>query len=251
MSGDLISLRMLLVAASPSDQMVWRKGAALASVPIEFDVADTGPAACKALGKGGVDICIIDSRLAAGEMTTVLQAARAIVPSPFVVVSGPGRKARLEGSDGALLKPTSEEDARKLVEICTKMKVPTRVLIVDDSSTIRSIVRKILSASRFAMQCHEAEEGAGALNQLRKGNFGMVFLDYNMPGLNGVETLSEIKRATPNVAVVMMTSKLDDALAARARAAGALAFLKKPFFPADIDAVLGALLRRQPATEMK
>ena len=74
------------------------------------------------------------------------------------------------------------------------MKIPTRVLIVDDSKTIRSIVRKILLASRFALDVQEAEEGIAALNQLRAGNFGMVFLDYNMPGLNGVETLSEIKR---------------------------------------------------------
>ena len=65
-----------------------------------------------------------------------------------------------------------------------------------------------------------------------------MFLDYNMPGLNGFETLAEIKRESPNVTVVMMTSTLDNAIADRARAAGALAFLKKPFYPADIDAVL-------------
>ena len=99
-------------------------------------------------------------------------------------------------------------------------------------------MRKILSASRFALDVQEAEEGIAALNQLRTGNFGMVFLDYNMPGLNGVETLSEIKREIPNVAVVMMTAKVDEAIADRARASGALAFLKKPFYPADIDAVL-------------
>jgi CheY-like chemotaxis protein len=50
--------------------------------------------------------------------------------------------------------------------------------------------------------------------------------------------LLEIKRLNPAVAVVMMTSTVDDALAERAHAAGALAFLKKPFFPADIDATL-------------
>jgi CheY-like chemotaxis protein len=116
--------------------------------------------------------------------------------------------------------------------------LPTRVLIVDDSGTMRSIVRKILSASRFALDIHEAAEGIAALNQLRVGNFGMVFLDYNMPGLNGFETLAEIKRETPKVAVVMMTSTLDNAIADRAHAAGALAFLKKPFYPADIDRVL-------------
>ena len=50
--------------------------------------------------------------------------------------------------------------------------------------------------------------------------------------------MSEIKRESPNVAVVMMTSTVDNAIADRAHASGALAFLKKPFYPADIDAVL-------------
>ena len=85
---------------------------------------------------------------------------------------------------------------------------------------------------------HEAAEGFAALEQLRSGRFGLVFLDYNMPGFNGLETLSEIKRESPGVAVVMMTSTLDNAIADRAYAAGALAFLKKPFYPADIDRVL-------------
>jgi CheY-like chemotaxis protein len=109
---------------------------------------------------------------------------------------------------------------------------------VDESGTMRSIVRKILSASHFALDMHEANEGAAALEQLRIGNFGVVFLDYNMPGLNGLETLAKIKRESPNVAVVMMTSLLDDTIADRAHAAGVLAFLKKPFYPADIDNVL-------------
>ena len=119
-----------------------------------------------------------------------------------------------------------------------RAKFPTRVLIVDDSGTMRSIVRKILSASRFALDMQEAAEGFAALEQLRSGKFGLVFLDYNMPGFNGLETLSEIKRESPAVAVVMMTSTLDNAIADRAHAAGALAFLKKPFYPADIERLL-------------
>ena len=119
-----------------------------------------------------------------------------------------------------------------------RAKIPTRVLIVDDSSTMRSIVRKILSASRFALNVQEASEGAAALEQLGSGRFDLVFLDYNMPGLNGIETLSQIKRTTPNISVVIMTSMVNDAVISGAQAAGALAFLKKPFYPADIDTVL-------------
>jgi CheY-like chemotaxis protein len=237
MSGDLISLRMLLVTAAPSEQNLWRQGTALASVPIEFSSADAVDAG-KMLAKGGVDICIIDSRLSGNDKDAVLNAARVSEPQPFVVLSAQDTNARLGGCDGTLTKPKTPEEARRLVELCVRVKIPTRVLIVDDSSTIRSIVRKILSASRFALVIHEAEEGIAALNQLRTGNYGMVFLDYNMPGLNGFETLSEIKRESPNVAVVMMTSQMERALAERARAGGAHAFLKKPFYPIDIDGVL-------------
>jgi CheY-like chemotaxis protein len=103
---------------------------------------------------------------------------------------------------------------------------------------MRSIVRKILSGSRFALDIEEAAEGFAALELLRGDRFGLVFLDYNMPGFNGLETLSEIRRQNPNVAVVMLTSTLDTGLADRALEAGALAFLKKPFYPADIDNIL-------------
>lgn len=109
---------------------------------------------------------------------------------------------------------------------------------MDDSSAMRGIVRKILGASRFAFDVHEAAEGIAALEQLASGNFGLVFLDYNMPGFNGIETLSEIKRLAPQVSVVMMTSTADNAIVERSQSAGALAFLKKPFYPADIDAML-------------
>ncbi len=112
------------------------------------------------------------------------------------------------------------------------------MLIVDGSSTQRSIVRKILKASRFALDVHEASEAIAALGQIASGRFALVFIDYNMPGLNGFETLSAIKRTAPQVAVVMMTSTVDNEVADRAHLSGALAFLKKPLFPADIDVVL-------------
>ena len=66
----------------------------------------------------------------------------------------------------------------------------------------------------------------------------VVFLDYTMPGLNGLATLGELKRAKPDVDVIIMTSAQDLAIADRALRAGASAFLQKPFYPADIDAVL-------------
>jgi len=128
-----------------------------------------------------------------------------------------------------------------VIERCIRVRLPSRVLVVDDSATMRGIVRKLLSASRFRLEIAEAPEGIEALKQCSSGSFDFVFLDYNMPGLNGIETLAEIKRQYPRTEVVMMTSTQDDAVAERAQAAGAAAFLKKPFYAADIDAVLHSI----------
>src|SRR4051794_552363 len=68
--------------------------------------------------------------------------------------------------------------------------------------------------------------------------FDLVFLDYNMPGLDGIETLAEIKRLNPRTTVVIMTLMADAKLAERAYELGAAAFLKKPFYPSDINATL-------------
>ena len=99
-------------------------------------------------------------------------------------------------------------------------------------------MRKILTATRFPLEISEAGEGLAALKLVRDGGFDIIFLDYNMPEFNGIETLAELKREQRRVSVVMMSTLHDESLAERARAQGAAAFLKKPFYPADIDAVL-------------
>ena len=118
-----------------------------------------------------------------------------------------------------------------------RVRLPSRVLIVDDSATMRSIVRKTLASTRFPLEVSEADEGFAAIKLLRDDEFHIVFLDYNMPDFSGLETLAEFKREQRRVSVVMMTSTPNAELADRARSLGA-AFLKKPFFPADIEAVL-------------
>jgi CheY-like chemotaxis protein len=238
MSGDLVSLRMILIGAAQPEQQLWRQAAAMASVLIDFEIHDRVAAATPALAKGGTDVCLLDGGLSDAHKTKAIGAARATQPAPLVFVCAPKGVKRLEGVDGMLTKPSNVDEAGRLVEICVRARIPTRVLVVDDSGTMRSIVRKILAASHFALDVHEASEAKAAIDQLRSGNFGIAFLDYNMPGVTGFETLSEIKRECPNVAVVMMSSTLEGGMAERAQASGAHAFLKKPFYPADIDAVL-------------
>jgi CheY-like chemotaxis protein len=239
MSGDLLTLRMMVVAAGNAVREQWREGAALASVPIEFS-ADETDSAIGVLKKGGIDIVVVDAALAVDEPTDLLGAARHASPVPLIAMLAPPQIAKVEGGDVTLPEPASADEARRLVERCIRLRLPKRVLVVDDSRTMRSIVRKILTGSRFKLEVSEAEGGQDALAKIANG-CDLVLLDCNMPGINGFETLVQIQRIAPRIDVVMMTATEDEAIAGRAQASGAAAFIKKPFYPADIDAVITRL----------
>jgi len=239
MSGDLISLRMLLVGGAPADEDMWREGATQASVPVDFESGDAS-AAKVALSRGGVDFCVLVSALDDIDKTSVIKAALAQRPAPLIFASAPRGSARPDHVNGVLPIPGDAVEARKIVEVCVRARMPTQVLVAADSDSLRGVVRKTLIASRFDLDVHEAVDGADTLDRLRKGNFGLVFLDSNMPGLNGADISRGIKRERPNVAVVMMMMSSAPAPGGtgRPQVSDALASLKKPFYPADVDAVL-------------
>lgn len=244
MDGDLAFLRMLAVYGQEHERDLLRQAAAAATFPIEMVEASDAASARAALAGNTIDIAFLDCAIAPPERAAVISAARASAQPPFVILTATAGSAAANLSaeeasvDGVVPKPNGLDEARDLMERCIRARRKSRVLLVDDSSTMRSIVRKILASSRFPLEVSEAQEGVEALRQIASGKFDIVFLDYNMPGLNGVETLAEIKRQYPRLEVVMITSTAEEAVAERARAAGAAAFIKKPFYPADIDAVL-------------
>ncbi|HZP78910.1 MAG TPA: response regulator [Pseudolabrys sp.] len=80
---------------------------------------------------------------------------------------------------------------------------------------MRSIVRKALCVSRHQMQIAEAEDVPGALAELNARAFDLVFLDYDPPGLNGLEVAAHIKRRQPHLRVVLISSARAAAAARR------------------------------------
>jgi CheY-like chemotaxis protein len=214
-----------------------RQAGAASKVLIEIVEADSPAAACQAIA-AGADLVYLDAALPGAEAAQVVAAARAGGKPPFtVLLTAPGAAVQAFTTDAVAVKPKNLEDARQLVERSMGVRLPNRVLLVDDSSTMRSIVRKILSATRFPFEVSEASEGFAAIKLASETEFDIVFLDYNMPGFSGLETLAEFKREKRRMTVVVITSAQDEALEERVRAQGA-SFLKKPFYPADIEAVL-------------
>jgi CheY-like chemotaxis protein len=164
-------------------------------------------------------------------------AARAASSPPFTVaLCGPGDFGSFP-TDGQASRPADEDDAHRLIAGSIRLRLPSRVLLVDDSPTMRSIMRKILAATRFPLEVTEAGEGGEALALARAGEFDFVFFDHNLPGVSGLEAIAELRRAKRYPGFVLMTSADDEALAEKANARG-IAFLKKPFYPADLESVL-------------
>lgn len=237
MTADLISLKFLVVSGREPFLSLWREGARLSSIPVECVGAPCVDASAE-LAKGGFDILVIDEAIVPSQRDAIAAAARQCVPPPFLILATNGDGDKLENADFMARMPDNLNAMRGLVERFIRFRVPSRVLVVDDSGTMRSIVRKVLSASRYATEIGEAANGHEAINEVMNNAFDVVILDYHMPGLNGLDILRAIKKTQPQIGVVMMTTTVDGDLAKAALAEGAAGFLKKPFYPADIDDVL-------------
>jgi CheY-like chemotaxis protein len=236
MNDELLSLQVVVVSNSKEDHDLFRQALSTASVPIEVQTADGAAAARNGLCVGA-DLLYLDEGLAPTDLARIVAAARAQRNPPFTVLltgkedSGPFHADALAG------KPTQLYNARRFIERSIRVRLPSRVLVVDDSPIVRSIVRKLLAQSRFPFDVSEADAGFAALKLVRERAIDMAFLDHNMPDFSGLETLSELKREKRRVNVVIMTSQADRSPCDRAREEGA-AFLRKPFYPADIEAIL-------------
>jgi two-component system, chemotaxis family, chemotaxis protein CheY len=119
------------------------------------------------------------------------------------------------------------------------------ILMVDDSSSLRSVVRIALSGAGY--EVIEACDGKDALNKLA-GLGGkkvhLVISDVNMPNMNGIEFVTQLKQ-NPNfkfTPVIMLTTEGQDAMKEKGRAAGAKAWVMKPFNPPQMLAAVSKLI---------
>lgn len=244
-----MTLKMLVVCEAADARDLLRAGAALAPLPVDIAEAETAPRAGALLEDGGFDIALVDGALDPQLRSRIAASARKVARPPLLVTMrglGEAVHADRTQSDAIAARPVDADAARKLIDGCTRVRLPNRLLIVDDSPIMRSIVKKILGATSFTLEIAEASEGAAALELISRRAAEIVFLDYNMPGLDGVATLTQIRNADPDVRVVIMTAAHDDSIDQRAREAGANGFLRKPFYPADVDAMLWGLFGFTP-----
>jgi len=124
------------------------------------------------------------------------------------------------------------------------------VLIVDDDGDLRAIVRDVLKEDGFRVS--EAQDGLEAIKSFRKEAPDCVLLDLNMPYMNGIETMKELKKMNGNVPVIMLTAFGDVPTAVEAIKAGAYDFtIKPPEFDRLIITIRRAIERRMLVLEVE
>jgi len=120
-----------------------------------------------------------------------------------------------------------------------------RILIVDDFSTMRRIVKNLLTDLGFTNTA-EAEDGGAAIAMLRQGGFDFVVTDWNMPGVNGIELLRMIRadEKLKTLPVLMVTAEAKREQIIEAAQAGVNGYIIKPFTAATLQEKLNKIFER-------
>lgn len=119
-----------------------------------------------------------------------------------------------------------------------------QILTVDDSASVRMAIRIALSGAGYSVA--EAGNGLEALAKLQAGHFDMVVTDLNMPQMDGLTMIRELRKmpGQAGIPVIFITTESDDGMKSQAKAAGATGWLVKPFQPDQIVRVARKVLGR-------
>lgn len=147
-------------------------------------------------------------------------------------------QAKKVGAFDFLIKPFNEADIGRILKSFHRVKRLTRVLLTDDSPTMRGIMTRVLERSQFNLEVKVAGSGEEAIELCRTEAFQVVLLDVNMPGIDGVQTVQEIRQLHPDTKVILVSAADRQDVFNRIGETSIDAFLGKPFMPRDIDRVL-------------
>ena len=124
-----------------------------------------------------------------------------------------------------------------------------RILVVDDFSTMRRIVKNLL-ADLGLTNVAEAEDGGVAFTMLKQGGFDFVVTDWNMPGVTGIELLKMIRadEKLKTLPVLMVTAEAKREQIIEAAQAGVNGYIIKPFTAATLKEKLDKIFERLGST---
>ena len=120
-----------------------------------------------------------------------------------------------------------------------------KILVVDDFSTMRRIIKNLLRDLGFT-NVSEADDGSTALPMLQNGDFDFVVTDWNMPGMQGIELLKEVRadEKLASLPVLMVTAEQKREQIVEAAQAGVNGYIVKPFTAVTLKEKLDKIFER-------
>ena len=229
-----------------------------ARLPLRITATDNGRECLTLLKGGNIDLAFIDIHMPELSGMEAIWVARKQGIGTFVtLMSGAMPTNILDAAQRlrayeVLVKPFTIDDIVKIIRTYARVSAPMKVLIVDDSSTVRTVVQKVVQQSVFNCEITEAGDAKSAIRCCTEQDFDTVLLDWNMPNMDGFTALQRLRAIRPDLKIVMISADRDEMKERQAREAGAHGFLYKPFYAENIDRMLHAVHRlRMPSLIQK
>jgi CheY-like chemotaxis protein len=134
--------------------------------------------------------------------------------------------------------------AKEPAQVAQAVKTPPKVLVLDDDHAIAEVAAAVLVDGYEVIAVGQAEEGLRIASSERPD---LVLVDLDLPGVDTARLLASLRESAVRDLPVLVMSTTDDRLTRARAAAGATAFIPKPFGEAELRSEVAALLQRQPA----
>jgi len=123
--------------------------------------------------------------------------------------------------------------------------VASKILIVDDASFMRTLLKDIIKSNGLASEIFEAADGIEGVRAYQKIKPDLVTMDVNMPKADGIQALRAILKINPSAKIVMITSVEEKHIVKDAIKLGARDYVVKPFDRSNVPLVLNRVIRQR------
>ena len=123
--------------------------------------------------------------------------------------------------------------------------IAKKILIVDDASFMRTVLKDIIKSNGLASEIYEAADGVEGVKSFQKIQPDLVTMDVNMPRADGIQALRAILKINPNAKVVMVTAIEEKHVVQDAMKLGARDYVVKPFDRSSVPLVINKVIRQK------
>lgn len=237
---------MRLLAADESDlvRSIFREVSRRSCSLIRVDEATKGRDASRLLAGGRFDLAFIDARmpgLAQPPPGRGRPGAKTFVTLMAESNAAAAKTAWRLSAHEFLRKPLNLRDVEAVIETYRRVTGQAKVLILENAKTLGGALRTLADRSIFRFDCYRASDEETARAFCLRLKFDLVFLDFDMAGLDGLAMLDHLLLHNAETRVIAVSRCSGRERAVQALRRGATAYLPKPIEPSDLEALLQEL----------